>query len=131
MEYRALPAAILASVSWMQCDRDRRPSVDDASLTNDAIAPAFDGGAANVIATQAFGLLVQDAPGGGAVVMGLAPGSPAASLLKPGDVILEVDRVPVRDAAELARQLQIAKQGVGLLKIHRGEALQWVALTGR
>jgi serine protease Do len=48
----------------------------------------------------------------GAVVTNVDPGSPAAAAgLRPGDVVLEVNRMPVRSAADVAAALRRVKEG--------------------
>ena len=61
---------------------------------------------------------------GGAVVEELAPGSPAAgSGLRPGDVIIEVDRQPVGDAAKFKELFTRAKDRALLRVVREGRSL--------
>jgi serine protease Do len=61
---------------------------------------------------------------GGAVVEELAPGSPAAgSGLRPGDVIIEVDRQPVGDAAKFKELFSKAKDRALLRVVREGRSL--------
>ncbi len=77
-----------------------------------------------------LGLVLEDAPGaGGAVVRALAPRSPAAGQLRPGDVILEVDKKPVRSAADLAKRVEAQPSGkVLLLRVRQGRLTNYVAV---
>ncbi len=63
-----------------------------------------------------------------AVVVSVEPGSPAAAVsLSPGDVVVEVDRKPVRNAEEFARQLDEGGASV-LLLVQRGHLTIFVPL---
>ena len=66
---------------------------------------------------------------GGMVITEVEPGSPAeAAQLSDGDVILEVNRQPVRNAADLEKALERNKEQA-LLLVQRGEgASLWVTL---
>ena len=88
---------------------------------------------------EAFGLRVQDLTpevarqlgveeGEGVVVTQVLRGSPAASAgLRRGDVILEVDRKAVGNAAELQQRLGEAEKGA-LLLVRRGENTLFMAM---
>ncbi|MDI1480639.1 DegQ family serine endoprotease [Polyangium sp. y55x31] len=71
--------------------------------------------------SSGLGAELMDAPdGGGAVVRRVRPGSAADEALAPGDVIVEVDRAPVKNAAEASEQIGRAlKKGPALLRIER------------
>jgi serine protease Do len=65
---------------------------------------------------------------GAALVRTVAPGGPAAQArLRPGDVVLEVDRQAVANTEDLARKLDAAGDGV-LLLVQRGRQIHFVAL---
>ena len=68
-----------------------------------------------------LGAAVKDAPGGGALVGAVHPGTPAErGGLKPGDVIVSVDGTPVADGASLARLIQTAQpRGAAALIVQR------------
>ncbi len=64
----------------------------------------------------------------GAVVVQVDPGGPAAAAgLRPGDVVLEVGREPVRDAADLEAKLEAAGAKL-LLLVQRGGETFYVPL---
>jgi S1-C subfamily serine protease len=73
---------------------DRLPNKDGDA--EDHTAPAKNG---------TVGLRLSDAEGGGARVEALDPKSTAADGLRRGDVVVEVDRIPVHGAADAARRL--------------------------
>lgn len=75
---------------------------------------------------QKFGIELSDAEGG-ALVERVLPGSKAEDSLRRGDVIIEVQRQPVRNAAEVAKLLDAATSPV-MLRIRRGETTRYVAL---
>jgi serine protease Do len=91
-----------------------------------------------------FGLAVQDLPpdlakglgvpeGQGVLVARVSPGSLAEDAgLRQGDVILEVDRTPVktRDAFEIAVRQRSAQKSL-LLLVRRRDTTQYVALQGK
>jgi serine protease Do len=68
---------------------------------------------------------------GGAKVRSVAPDSPAAGQLAPGDTIVELDRQPIRSTEDLAKKIESMAPGrVVLLKVKRGaDAVRFVALT--
>ena len=59
----------------------------------------------------------------GAVVTDIDPESPAARVLQPGDVIMQVNRRPVTNASEASAALRAVPAGraVGMLIIRRGQ----------
>jgi serine protease Do len=64
----------------------------------------------------------------GVVVVAVEPGSPAEeSGIRRGDVIIEVDRAPVGDVAELQSKLGDVKKGA-LLLVRRGDSTVFVPL---
>ena len=58
----------------------------------------------------------------GVIVRDVEADSPAAEAgLRPGDVIVEVDRQQIRNAADMHRQLDGHVKGTPVLLVHRGE----------
>jgi serine protease Do len=79
-----------------------------------------------------FGVQLSDVPGQGPVVTRVLPGVPADGALEHGDVILEVNRVPVARAAEVQKQVSAAPMGKPvLLKIKREDKIRFVAIERR
>lgn len=69
--------------------------------------------------------------GPGVVVKSVKPGSIAAAAgLRPGHVILKVNREPVRSVEDFARSLQSAK-GPILLLVHDGRGARWMVLRNQ
>jgi serine protease Do len=64
---------------------------------------------------------------GGVTVEGITESSPAQGFLRPGDVILEVNRWPVTTPEDVDTLLQKAN-GTALFLIQRGDAQQFVAV---
>jgi serine protease Do len=77
-----------------------------------------------------LGIQIDDAPSGaGARVRVVSPISIAAGQLLPGDVIVEVNRKPVKSSAEAMKLTEnIAAGQVLLLKVRRGTDFRFVAL---
>jgi serine protease Do len=76
-----------------------------------------------------LGLAVGDAQGGGALVRRVAPDGLAAGALEPGDVIVEVDKQPVRSAADLiAKTRAAAANKTLLLRVKREGVTRYVAI---
>jgi serine protease Do len=74
---------------------------------------------------QRYGLRARS----GAVVAQVTPGSPAEEAgLVPGDVIVEVDRRPVRNAAEIGQALKAPAATAHLLRVQRGDAALYLML---
>jgi serine protease Do len=67
----------------------------------------------------------------GALVSGVTPGSPAAQAgVRVGDVVTEVNRRRVKDAAGVRAALARGSAGASiLLRVKRGDALQYVAIA--
>jgi serine protease Do len=79
-----------------------------------------------------FGVQLSDVPGQGAVVTRVLPGGPADGVLEHGDVILEVNRVPVTRASDVQKQVSSAPAGKPvLLKIKRQDKTRFVAIERR
>jgi serine protease Do len=76
-----------------------------------------------------LGVELGDAKNGGALVQRVSPSGPAAGLLAAGDVILEVDRKPVKSAADAATKLrQAGADKPVLLRVEREGSTRWVAI---
>jgi serine protease Do len=76
-----------------------------------------------------LGIQIGDAEGGGAAVRGVLPDGPSAGILRPGDIVLEIDRKPVKSASDLRTKVHetpVAKPM--LLRIKRGDATLFVAI---
>jgi len=73
------------------------------------------------------------APGGGVLVTAVQPGSPAErASLRPGDVLLEVNRTPVHSVQEVQAQAAQAPAGASLLVlVKRGDTRLFVALEAK
>jgi serine protease Do len=66
---------------------------------------------------------------GGVLITGVRPGSPAAEAnLQRGDVILEVDRRPVRSVEEAVKALTRERQGGHILLVQKGDQTFFVLL---
>jgi serine protease Do len=75
------------------------------------------------------GLRAGDADGGGARVEAIDPDTTAADDLRPGDVIVEVDRRAVKGAADLTQRLaSAARPGTALLRVRRDGAFLYVGV---
>jgi serine protease Do len=97
---------------------------EEVASNDDSASPSPQGPAA-----PKLGVGVGEAPGGGALVQRVVPGSPADGDLAPGDVIVEVNRVPLQHAAELAPRVAAAKKGEPLLlRVKRQDKLRFVAI---
>jgi serine protease Do len=80
-------------------------------------------------ASHKLGIEIGEAPGGGALVQRVAPGSPAEGELAPGDVVVEVNHAPISHAAELAPRVTASRKGEPLLlKVRRGDRTRFVAV---
>ncbi len=81
-------------------------------------------------ASHTLGIQVGEAPGGGALVERVLPGSPADGQLAPGDVIVEVNHSPIKNAAELLPRVTArAKKGEPLLlRVRREDRVRFVAI---
>ncbi len=81
--------------------------------------------------TSSLGVSVADTPQGVTIVR-VEPGSAAEGGLQPGDVILEVNRAPVRNTQETLRRVEGAARGQPvLLKIRRGDHERFVGIERR
>jgi len=72
-------------------------------------------------------------PGEGVVVSAVVPGSPADDVdIKPGDLIVSVNRQPVKSVDQFAKAIaQARKSGKALLLIQRHQLSQFVVVTFR
>jgi serine protease Do len=76
-----------------------------------------------------LGIEVGEAPGGGALVERVLPGSPADGQLAPGDVIVEVNHAPITRGAELAPRITASHKGEPvLLRVRREDRVRYVAI---
>jgi serine protease Do len=65
----------------------------------------------------------------GAVIAEVLPGGPAAEAgLRPGDVVQEVNRRPVRSARDFARAIEEARDADLVLQVNRGGSTAYVVL---
>ena len=65
------------------------------------------------------------------VIASIDPAGPAAKTrpaLRPGDVIMEVDRTAVETAAEFSKIIESIKDGNALFRVHRENNTFFVAL---
>jgi serine protease Do len=71
-------------------------------------------------------------PGQGVVIAGVRPGSPAEEAsLRQGDIVLEIDRQPVKGVEEMkARMARTGGKGQALLLIQRGRNTLYLVLKG-
>jgi serine protease Do len=80
-------------------------------------------------ASHKLGIEVGEAPGGGALVQRVLPGSPADGQLAPGDVILEVNHTPITRGAELLPRITASRKGEPLLlRVRREDRVRYVAI---
>jgi serine protease Do len=79
---------------------------------------------------QGLGIVLMDDPRG--VVVGeIDPNSPAADVLQPGDVILEVDGAHVQKARDAAERVRRAGDRAVMLKVVRNGRARFVAIRRR
>ena len=74
-----------------------------------------------------LGVVVVDAPGGGALVRAVRPHGPADGSLEPGDVILEALKGKVTSASDLAARVSEV-HGPVLLRVRRGNTVRYVGI---
>jgi serine protease Do len=100
---------------------DRLPSHDDDERTSKPPRERK--------ASHGVGLRTVDADGGGARVEALDPDTTVADDLRPGDVVVEVNRHPVKKAAELQRMLAVApRPSTALLRVRRSGSFLYVGI---
>jgi serine protease Do len=101
-------------------DLDRLPSRDDDEARAARATPPRRG---------AWGLVTVDAGGGGARVDAVDPQSLTADDLRPGDVVVEVNRTPVASAADLAVKLAaVPHPSTPLLRVRRAGSFIYVGI---
>jgi len=115
--------------------RDGRQSTVDVTLDHlneerrNGEATSGGGDEESVQPSQGLGIAMSDAPGGGARVERVEPGSPADGELRPGDVIVEANHGSVDSAEELSKRAQSLHAGQAvLLKVKRNGHTIWVGL---
>jgi serine protease Do len=116
--------------------RDKKPMSFNVTLAElkDTTNPAEEGdepdqGKPPATPSSALGVNVDDAPGGGALVRNVTSGGRADGALLPGDVVLEVNRAKVANAADLAQKVKGDKNaGPLLLKVQRQGHTRFVAI---
>jgi serine protease Do len=114
--------------------RDKSPKTFDITL--DALKDDAGKESADEAPEHAAGLGIRlgDAPNGGAVVQGVAPGGPAAESLASGDIILEVNRTRVGSAEDAIKLIKSAPKGEPLLlkvRSQDGGRTRYVAIERR
>ena len=62
------------------------------------------------------------------MVADVEPGSPARTGVRPGDLLVEVDRKPVADAAEAESRISAAGESV-LLLVRRGDGTIYLVVN--
>lgn len=76
-----------------------------------------------------LGIDVTDADGGGARIRRVAPGSPAEGAVRPGDVVVELNKKRVASATDLAEGMRAAPTGKPvLLMVRRDGSTRYVAI---
>ncbi len=81
-----------------------------------------------LLAGALFARVEDDTQPPGVVVEKVQPGSPAWNAgLRPGDLVLSVNRIPVHDLEDLRRAAQRSRRGL-LLNIQRGEAAMFILI---
>jgi serine protease Do len=75
-----------------------------------------------------LGVALADGPNGGAMVQRVRPHGAADGVLEPGDVILEVDRAPVRRSDDVRARVRAAAGRTILLRVRRGRTTRYVAV---
>ncbi len=89
-------------------------------------------GGAGPATPSSLGVGMADVAGQGVVVRSVAPGSPAEGVLAPGDIIVEVNRQAVQNAAQTARLAGAVPAGKAVLfKVVRDGQPRFVAVERR
>ena len=106
----------------------RRPQTDDPAQSDEQGAGGFGLTLDNVTPQMARRLRL---PSGqtGAVISDVEPDGPSAGRLRPGDVILSVNRKAVSSASEAARALQLVPSGrIAQILVWRGDGEVFVTV---
>ncbi|KYF71514.1 serine protease [Sorangium cellulosum] len=111
---------------------DRRATVRlERSAAQERPRPLLrDDGAEKDAEQPPLGVLASDAPEG-ARIESIAPQSPAAGHLDVGDVVLDLNGVPVRGGADLAERLRAAGRQDLLFRVRRNGSARYVAVPAR
>ncbi len=109
----------------------KEPELDDTSPIHEEAQSGFKLGVRVQDLNDQIAAQLQIPTTEGVVVTAVLPGSAAQSAnLQPGDVILEIDRSPVKNVKELKTQLAKAK-GQVLLLIRRGDGTLYVPVASK
>ena len=77
--------------------------------------------------SSALGLELEDGTEG-VIVRRVGPSSPAQGVLEPGDVVLQIDKKPVKDARDAVRELSAPRDAPVMLRIKRHGVTRYVAI---
>jgi len=139
----ATPVGTTAPVTVLRDGAEQTLSVTVGKLPGERTAAANQPGTPAAPATGKWGLGLRDldaqtaqrvgvAPGAGVLVTAVQPDSPAAKAgVRPGDLLLEVNRTKVTSVAEVQTQAQRAEGGALLVLLKRGDASLFAALTAQ
>lgn len=109
----------------------KEPELDDTSPVQEEVRGGFKLGVTVRDLTDQLAEQLQIPAGEGVVITTVKPGSAAqAAGLQRSDVIVEMDRIPVKNVKDLKERLAKAKDQV-LLLIRRGEATLFVPVTSK
>jgi serine protease Do len=115
----ASASTVTLQVTLGKLEDDKDPNAARQAPTNEASPQSSSG----------LGLAIADAEGGGALVKRVAPDGAAAGSLEPGDVIVEVNRQPVKTANDLkTKALQTGTDKPLLLRVTREGSTRYVAI---
>ncbi|WP_438028011.1 trypsin-like peptidase domain-containing protein [Sorangium sp. So ce233] len=119
-------------LTYMRGGADRRATVRlERSAAHERPRPLLrDDGAERDAEQPPLGVLASDAPEG-ARIESIAPQSPAAGHLDVGDVVLDLNGVPVRGGADLAERLRAAGRQDLLFRVRRNGSARYVAVPAR
>lgn len=101
------------------------------SLKTEGAAPAAEERPTPRADDERLGVAIGDDPKKGVVVVAVDPNGPAAGLLSPGDVIVEVDGVRVKSARQTAERIERAGDRPALFKVRHDGATRFVAVERR
>lgn len=109
--------------------RARTLSAVLGALPTEVGSPPKRGGEPEAPSEPGLGIAIADDPHrGGVVVVGVDPEGPAAGLLSPGDVLLEVDGEPVKSARDAASRIRRQGDRPALLRLRHGGTTRFVAI---